>query len=166
MNKVSFALAMFFLNNSNHARRVAEAGFLCTEITGKKPKGNAAIIAAIHPAIEAGYIKVQTIAFTPKGCPGGKSRPAIAYVDELSLTQTGLDLVASLQTEAKAEWDRRADAARQKAIKFLEIELPKLDATRLRNVLVFGQVQSLDHLDSATTPNLDRMVTMVERWSR
>jgi len=121
------------------------------------------MIAAIEPAIAAGVAIVRTHSYIPKGCPGGKPRPATYDVAELELTPDGRVAVAALYPAVDA-WRAAQDAAvRADLLARIAEGLPRLDATRVRYALVAGECGSTEQLASRTTDQLHRIVQVVER---
>ena len=159
-----FALACLFRSNPGHGRRVSECGTLAVLVTGRKAKNNAEIVAAIQPAIDAGLVLVQTYTFAPKGCPGGKPRPALVPVDRLDLTDAGMAAVAE-QYPAVDAWKADVDAAqRARLLAEIAANLAKVPAEKAWSARVAGEIPgahrtgpTAEALQAAPTANLIRV---------
>lgn len=153
----AFALAHMFRFNPGHARRVSECGVLAVLVTGRKAKNNSAILAAIQPCLDSGLARTRVHSFTPKGCPGGRSRPAVVDVTELELTDAGLAAMEELYPAVDA-WRAEVTAANRAAL-LAEINagLARVEPERARRALVFGELSDAGQLATASLGQLTRV---------
>ena len=156
-----FAMAHMFRSNAFHSRRVSDCCTLAVMVTGRKAKNNAQIVAAVQPLIDAGLARTQVLSFAPKGCPGGKARPAIVDVMHLELTDAGLVAVAA-EYPAVDAWRATVIAAeRARLLAEIATKLPKVDARTAASARVAGELPgalhegpTLEVLEAATNKQL------------
>ena len=156
-----FALAHLFRSNPGHGHRVSECVVLAVMVTGRKAKNNAEIVAAIQPAIDAGLVLVQTYTFAPKGCPGGKPRPALVPVDRLDLTDAGMAAVAEQYPavdawRAEVEADRRANFLAEIAVNLTKVSAEQAASARVAGEIPGGRGEgpTMEALQAAPMRNL------------
>lgn len=156
-----FAMAHLFRTNAGHSRRVSDCCTLAVMVTGRKAKNNAQIVAAIQPLIDAGLARTQVLSFAPKGCPGGKARPAIVDVTHLELTEAGMVAVAA-EYPAVDAWRASVIAAeRARLLAEIKVNLTKVDARTAAAARVAGELPGVLHegptlevLEAATNKQL------------
>jgi hypothetical protein len=140
-----FAMAHLFRSNAGHSRRVSDCCTLAVMVTGRKAKNNAETVAAVQPLIDAGLARTQVLSFAPKGCPGGKARPAIVYVMHLELTDAGMAAVAE-QYPAVDAWRAEVDAAqRARLLAEITTNLAKVSAEQAASARVAGELPGKLH---------------------
>jgi hypothetical protein len=165
----TFALATIFRVNAGHGRRVSDCGSLAVLVTGRKAKTNAEIVAAVQPAIDAGLVRVRIRTFAPKGCPGGKARPALVDVAELELTPAGLVAVA-VEYPAVDAWRAELDRAqRARLLAEITASLAKASPEAAWCAAVHGELRTghrqgptPEALEAAPTANLVRVARSLE----
>lgn len=62
---------------------------LARTVLGRTPKTKAEIDAVIAPFVEAGLVRIHRAEVAPKGCPGGRPRPATITRTSYELTKAG-----------------------------------------------------------------------------
>lgn len=74
---------------------------------GRKPKNHDEIRAALAPLVEAGLLTTRVAMVAPKGCPGGRSRPALIARPKVNLTEKGRETMIGLAATVYTERARR-----------------------------------------------------------
>lgn len=114
-----FALAARFRHAKGSCEyEIGACGEIFTLITGgptSKAK-NYAILEALAPLIAAGFVTTRTRTFAPKGCPGGRPRPALIDQNLLTLTPAGFEAIRPLFADVDAYRAEQAAEARRATI--------------------------------------------------
>ena len=115
-----FALATCFRNAKGtiNERELRNCGAIYTLATGGpvSKATNYAILEAIAPLIADGLVTTRTRTFAPKGCPGGRPRPALIDIGHLVLTPAGFEAIRPLFADVDAYRSEQAAEARRATI--------------------------------------------------
>ena len=86
---------------------LGDFGALARAALGRKPKNNDEIRGALAPLVEAGLLTTRIAMVAPKGCPGGRARPALIARPKVALTEKGLKIMTGLAATVYTERARR-----------------------------------------------------------
>lgn len=163
-----FALAARFRHAKGSCEyEIGACGEIFTLITGgptSKAK-NYAILEALAPLIADGLVTTRTRTFAPKGCPGGRPRPALIDQNLLTLTPAGFEAIRPLFADVDAYRAEQAAEARRATIAEIAKRRRQVSAEDINGaaytarLVSFGGIFTDDLLDGATQDQLNAFST-------
>ena len=160
-----FALAARFRHAKGSCEyEIGACGEIFTLVTGgptSKAK-NYAILEVLAPLIAEGLVKTRTRTFAPKGCPGGRPRPALIDQNLLVLTPAGLEAIRPLFGDVDAYRAEQAAGFRVSTLAEIAKLRRKLSAddvdgaARTAGLSAWGEPFVESSMDSASYDNLCR----------